>query len=209
MYTPAHNRETNQARIVAFMREFSFATLVTAREANIKATHLPFMIEERGAKLILSAHLARANDQWRDFGNGPILVIFQEPHAFISPRYYERELSVPTWNYVAVHAYGNAIICDSPEEKYAMIERLVGNTDPDYLGRFKALPSDFVASELRGFVAFDIEVTRLEARFKLSQDRTAKERENIIQALTGAGDHTGKRIGEMMRADLGKADRQE
>jgi transcriptional regulator len=137
------------------------------------------------------------------------LVIFQEPHAFISPRYYERELSVPTWNYVAVHAYGSAIIYDSPEEKYAMIERLVRNTDPNYLDRFKVLPTDYIATQLDGFVAFDIEVTRLEARFKLSQDRTERERENIIQALTGADDRTGKRIGEMMRADLGSADRQD
>jgi transcriptional regulator len=200
MYTPAHNRETDHAKILAFMREYSFATLVTARNDDLRATHLPFMLEERGEALVLSAHLARANEQWRDFGDKPVLVIFQEPHAYISPRHYERELSVPTWNYVAVHAYGRVNVLESPEEKYAMVERLIKNTDPGYLDRFKGLPADYISRQLDGFAAFEIEVTHLEARYKLSQDRTQKEKENIIQSLTGSKDSLRKRIGEMMQA---------
>src|SRR5262245_39529625 len=120
MYTPPHNRETDPAKILAFMREYPFATLVTTREGKLTATHLPVLVdniappepEGSGVRslqpqgIMVVAHIARGNTQWLDFGSGDAMVIFQEPHAFISTRHYERALSVPTWNYVAVHAYG-------------------------------------------------------------------------------------------------------
>ena len=106
MYSPNHYKTEDRAFLLEFMRRYNFATLVTAKNEMPFATHLPFIIEETGENLILSSHLARANPQWKDFDGAEVLVVFAEPHAYISPMWYAEKLSVPTWNYVAVHAYG-------------------------------------------------------------------------------------------------------
>lgn len=197
MYTPAHNKESDRAKIIAFLREYPFATLVTSRGDKLTATHLPVLVDERDAELVLVAHLARANTQWADFSEHDALMIFQEPHAFISTRHYERPLSVPTWNYVAVHAYGVPKILDRVAERLAVVARMTeyfeGNLD-----QWNALPQDFKETKAKGIVAFEMPVTRLDARFKLSQDRTETEREHIIQALAERDDVEAT-IGEMMR----------
>src|SRR5215211_253242 len=108
MYTPKHFAENDAQRLLAFMREFNFAALVTAENDFPVATHLPFIIEKRNEKIILCAHLAKANLQWKQFAGREILVIFQEPHAYVSPVLYAEGLNVSTWNYVAVHTYGKA-----------------------------------------------------------------------------------------------------
>src|SRR5882757_4724441 len=119
MYVPSHNRMDDRAEQVAFMRQYSFATLVTSdSQAVPRATHLPFVVVEEGAQMRLVAHLARANPQWRDFTDaGEVLVIFQGPHAYISPNLYQRHPSVPTWNYAAVHAYGSLRLLEGREDK--------------------------------------------------------------------------------------------
>lgn len=200
MYTPFHNRENDRAKIIAFMQEYPFATLVTTREGKITATHLPVLTDQRDGELCVRAHLARANTQWKDFGETEALVIFQEPHAFISTRHYERSLSVPTWNYVAVHAYGVPRILESLADRLNMVERTVlqfeGNLD-----QWNALPADFKHVKAAGIVAFELPVTRLEARFKLSQDRSQLEKENIIQTLS-ARPETERAIANMMAERL-------
>lgn len=204
MYTPVHNRENDRAKIIAFMREYQFAILVTARDGNINATHLPVLTDERGDDLVLVAHLARGNVQWRDFGEEhTAMMIFQEPHAFISTRNYVNPLSVPTWNYVAVHAYGVPRILESLEERLGVVKRITlefeGNLD-----QWNSLPEEFRAKKAEGIVAFEIPVTRLDARFKLSQDRMPVEQENIIHSLTAEPDSLGSVIGEMMQERLNR-----
>jgi transcriptional regulator len=199
MYTPPHNREHDRTKILAFMRAYSFATLVTARDDVPHATHLPFVIAERDDTIQLIAHLAKANEQWRDLADGhEAMVIFQEPHAYVSPKHYTNPLSVPTWNYVAVHAYGRAHILDTPDEKARVLKQLINVNDSDYLRQFDALPAEFITAKLKGIVAFEITVTQLQARFKLSQDRTPTEREHIIETLTHDDDTVKATIGELM-----------
>src|SRR6185295_5882159 len=113
MYIPKHFVEDNEENLLAFMREFNFAALVTSENDFPAATHIPFIIEKRNGKIILSAHLAKANLHWKQFADRNILVIFQEPHAYVSPSLYTEILNVPTWNYVAVHAYGKATIFET------------------------------------------------------------------------------------------------
>ncbi|HEX8852471.1 MAG TPA: FMN-binding negative transcriptional regulator [Pyrinomonadaceae bacterium] len=210
MYTPRHNREEDPARLRDFMREFSFAAIVTTRAdgegsvdaPHLHATHLPFLIDEDGGSVKLSAHMAKANPQWRDFdGARQALVIFQEPHAYISPRHYDERLSVPTWNYVAVHAYGAPVRLESNEEKLRLLRRMIGELDAVYLADWERLPETYVKQKLGGIVAFQIEVTRLEARFKLSQDRSPAERERIISELSASSDGTRTRLGRMMKEE--------
>ncbi len=210
MYTPRHNRAEDPARLCDFMREYSFAALVTTRRAadgdphapHLHATHLPFLVERDGDSVKLSAHMAKANPQWRDFdGAREALVIFQEPHAYISPRHYDEPLSVPTWNYVAVHAYGVPFTLASNEEKLHLLRRMIGELDTTYLARWEQMPAAYVTQKLAGIVAFRIEVTRLEARFKLSQDRSPVERERIVAELAASGDPARARLGELMKED--------
>jgi transcriptional regulator len=209
MYTPPHNREPDRAKIIAFMQAYPFATLVTTRADKISATHLPVLIDERGDEVFICAHLARANAQWHDFENdaptrSDALVIFQEPHAFISTRHYERAFSVPTWNYVAVHAYGTPRMLESLGDRLAIVERTVARFEGN-LEQWNALPHDFRVAKANGIVAFELCVTRLDARFKLSQDRSTIEQARIVESLTHSAASVETTIGEMMQARLNLA----
>jgi transcriptional regulator len=199
MYTPKHNREEDSERLYAFMRAHSFATLVTIKDDAPRATHLPFMVEIEDERLQLYAHMAKANEQWRDFSSErELLVIFQEPHAYVSPGHYETAHNVPTWNYVAIHLYGRAVVLEENEEKLKLLERLILEHDESYFRVWKKLPADYINSKLGGIVAFRVDPTRIEARFKLSQDRTALERENIISTFKKSDDRVVSEIGELM-----------
>jgi transcriptional regulator len=203
MYTQKHNREDDRAKLYSFMKEYSFATLVTSHDGVPKATHLPFLVETNTDALRLRAHMAKANDQWRDFSDTKeLLVIFQEPHAYVSPKHYEQHLSVPTWNYVAVHAYGHARIMDAPEDKLRLLERMIRHLDEGYLTQWDGLPEQFKKEKMSGIVAFEIDVTRLQGRFKLSQDRTATEQQTIADEFCASSDSAISKIGEMMRENL-------
>ena len=199
MYVPSHNRMDDRAGQLAFMRQYSFATLVTSDpQGGLRATHLPFTVAAQGAELRLLAHLARANPQCGDFaGGGEALVIFQGPHAYISPSLYQRHPSVPTWNYAAVHASGSLRVLDGREDKLRLLRQLVQANDAPYLEQMERLPQDFLALKLDGIVAFEIVVTRLEARWKLSQDRTPRERQAIAEALSGSADSAAQAVAAM------------
>jgi transcriptional regulator len=200
MYTPPHNRIDDQATLVAFMQAHSFACLVTHGAAGLRATHLPVVVERDGAALRLLAHLAKANPQWQDFvPGGEAMMIFAEPHAYVSPRHYERAEAVPTWNYAAVHAYGVPRLVEDRHEKHAQQVKLIALHDREYLERFPALPRDYVDRMLGAIVSFAIDVTRLDARFKLSQEKLPVERERIIAALEAAGDSWAKETAQLMR----------
>lgn len=202
MYVPSHNRMDDRAEQLAFMRQYSFAALVSAAAGGApRATHLPFVAEERGGALYLLGHQARANPQWRDFADGAeVLVIFSGPHAYISPSLYQRHPSVPTWNYAAVHAIGTLRLCEAREDKLRILRALVAASDPPYLVRMDQLPADFLELKLRGIVAFEIAVTNLEARWKLSQDRLPQERANIVAALSASADGAARETAALTRA---------
>ncbi len=191
MYIPKAFREDDINTLHTFMREYSFATLITLHEDVPFATHLPFILNaRRGPYGILLAHMARANPQWHDFvSEQEALVIFQGPHAYISPSWYEVELSVPTWNYAVVHAYGLPRLIEDEEELYKLLKTLI-ETHEAYIEKpwpFQ-LPDDYLQKMMRGIVGFEIEITRLEGKFKLSQNRTEAERENVIAALQVSAD---------------------
>jgi len=193
MYTPTHFKQTDRAAMLAFMQRHPFATLVTARpgEAPV-ATHLPFTVEERGDALWLVAHMARANPQWQHFAGGDVLVIFQEPHAYISPRWYDKEQSVPTWNYAAVHAYGRPVLIESEAAVFAVLEKLIRASEAAYLEQWNRLPESYKTGMAKGLVAFELEATRLQGKEKMSQNRTEKEIGQIIAGLEQSA-HPGDR----------------
>jgi transcriptional regulator len=200
MYVPPHNRIDDRPTLVAFMRAHSFAALVTHGEKGLRATHLPVVVEHDGGEVRILAHVARANPQWRDFADGrEAMTIFAEPHAYVSPRHYERRESVPTWNYVAVHAYGIPRLVEDRDEKHAQQAKLIAMHDAEYGARFPSLPREYIDRMLGAIVAFAIGVTRLDARFKLSQEKLPVERERIIGELAASGDSWATETADLMR----------
>lgn len=203
MYTPNYFVEADEEKLLAFMREFSFATLVSVGSAANDlpaATHLPFIIEKNGDKLILSAHMAKANLQWKEFGEKQVLVIFQEPHAYVSPLLYTDKLNVPTWNYVAVHAYGKVRIFETVEENIALLEKLMAAFDPNYLnGNWREIPYEYKASRAKAIVAFEIEVTDLQGKKKLNQNKGPEDAESVIAAFEKSENPNERQIARFMK----------
>lgn len=179
MYTRASHQPRDPADAVAVIREHMFATLIT----GMVATHLPFVLEGE----TLYAHMARANPQSRMLG-GEALVIFQGPHGYISPSWYEDRATAPTWDYVAVHCYGRARVHDGDETR-RNIERLIavveaGRPNPWSLDD---LSEDDIAELLRNVVSFEIAVERMEGKFKLNQGDTTEHLRAAIAALEREG----------------------
>jgi len=198
MYIPSFNRFEDRQEIIAFMQRYSFATIVTDVNGIPEATHLPFLIKQKNDKLLLISHFAKANLHAAQVLDKISLVIFTEPHAYITPKLYEKEESVPTWNYIAVHAYGKAIIIEREEQKADLLQHTIEQYDTGYLEQYQKLPADFKSKMMKGIVAFEIEVTDLQAKKKLSQNRTETERENIINSLSQSPDTNEKEIAAYM-----------
>jgi len=200
MYTPAAHRVDDRDTLVAFMRSHAFATLVTHGADGLRATHIPMHVAIENDEVVLYAHMARANPQWHDFAaEAQVMATFLEPHAYVSPRHYANPVSVPTWNYAAVHAYGTPRLIEEHDQKHALMKSLIADYDDEYGARFPNLPEDYVAGMLRGVAAFAIAVTRLEARFKLSQEKTAADREGVIAALEASSDSGARATAALMR----------
>jgi transcriptional regulator len=190
---------TDELEAISFMQRYSFATIVTVNDGVPTATHLPFVITQRENKIVLTSHFAKANPQSADIMNGKLLVIFAEPHAYISPKHYEQEASVPTWNYIAIHAYGKAALTDTPEEKATLLEQTINFYEADYLKQWNNLSPEFKLNMMKGIVGFEIVVDELQAKKKLSQNKTEKERESIIAELSAKPNSIEKDIAAYMK----------
>lgn len=198
MYIPSFNQITDPQEAVSFMQRYSFATIVTVKDSVPTATHLPFVVKEVDGQIIILSHFAKANPQSSDIIDNRALVIFTEPHAYISPKNYEKEQNVPTWNYLAVHAYGNCVVWDDEENKAALLEETIKYYDAEYLKQYDNLHDDYKQKMMKGIVAFQIIVDDLQAKKKLSQNRSEKERENIIESLGKSEDKNEKDIAAYM-----------
>ncbi len=198
MYIPSTNKFDDQQEAVSFMQRYSFATIVTVKGDVPTATHLPFVITLREDKIILKSHFAKANPQSNNIVNNRALVIFTEPHAYISPKHYEKAESVPTWNYLAVHAYGDCILLDSEVDKAALLKQTIESFEADYLKHWNSLPDVFKRNMMKGIVAFEIVVDELQAKKKLSQNKTAAERESIINELSHSENNNEKDVAAYM-----------
>jgi len=188
MYIPKSFQFSDKTEIAAFMRRYPFATVVTAHDGVPLATHLPFAVEEHQAGITLSSHFAATNNQSRLITGCTSLVIFSEPHAYISPRHYDKLESVPTWDYIAVHAYGTCRVVEDHNAKLALLEKMIGFYEPEYLNQWTSLPLRFKTGMMSGIVAFTMDVAELQGQQKLSQNKTPAERMRIVKQLeTTAG----------------------
>lgn len=202
MYSPSYNQLEDRAELLAFMQANSFAVLVTGTGGTLHASHLPVMVHEQGKDVVLDMHMAKANAQWKELFDDEVMVIFSGPHAYVSPRWYEDRERVPTWNYAAVHAYGIPKVIPDAKRKYENQRRLVATLDPKWLPEFDALRQEYVERMLDGIVNFQIAVTRLETRWKLSQNRSRREQELIAAQLENSADSAERALAALTRKHL-------
>jgi transcriptional regulator len=200
MYSPAYNQLEDRAELIEFMRANGFVVLVTGTGGTLHASHLPAMVQEHEGQIRVDMHMARANPQWKEFfDDEEVLVVFPGPHAYVSPRWYEEKERVPTWNYAAVHAYGTPRIIDDKNLKLQSQRRLIAALDPQWLPRFDALRREYVDKMLDGIVNFEIAVTRIDTRWKLSQNRTRREQELIVSELERSSDSSERALAALTR----------
>lgn len=203
MYIPSSFKVAEAAELHAFMRKFSFATLVTQGKGGMTATHLPLLLDaDAGPNGTLLGHFARANPQWKTV-EGEALVIFPGPHAYISPTWYETPGTVPTWNYVTVHAYGSMQLIEDRDGLHDILTRTTSVYE-----RKMPEPWSYDATDpeidmmLKAIVGFRIEITRLEGKAKLNQNHPEERRRKVIRALEAQGDDESRAVAELMAETL-------
>jgi transcriptional regulator len=202
VYLPPAFTETRDDILLAHIERHDFGLLVTHGATGLIASQIPFLAERRGGTLYLQAHIARANPQTADLdGAGEALAIFPGPHAYISPGWYEAGPAVPTWNYASVHAYGPARSIADPAWLRDLVRRLSARHEAREPAAWdmQALPEAYLQSMLNGIIGIEIAVTRLDGKFKLSQNRPAADRPRIIAALQRRADPESDAVAQLMR----------
>ena len=215
MYIPEHFRVHDHAEAIAFMRANPFAILISsapvsstpaslndegANDEGPFATHLPLFVLATDERVVLRGHVAKANPHWRYLEQNPrCLTIFHGPHAYVSASNYVTRENVPTWNYGAVHVYGSARTFAAPEELQGMLHQLIGTFEPAYAEQWASLSEAYRDRMLSHIVGIEITVTKIEAKFKLSQNRTKEEQANVIASLAKPEDTAISGVSRLMR----------
>ncbi len=200
MYIPNLYLNENETEINTFLQENGFAVLVNQLNQKLFAVHIPlYLTKNKDGKMVLEGHIAKENPLWQSFENNPeVLAIFSGPHTYISSSWYDHE-NVPTWNYTAVHVYGTIKIVDETAT-IASLTRLVDKYEqnskcPVQVEKF----SKKTMMQVRGVVAFEIEITEIQAVKKLSQNRDDKNHQNIITELEASQDPQAIAVAKEMR----------
>ena len=200
MYIPEHFRARNHNDTLRFMQSNPFAILVSITDDEPFATHLPVIIRSEADRLILRGHVAKANPHWRHLEKQPqCLTIFHGPHAYVSPSLYTNRESVPTWNYGAVHVYGAARIFSTPESLQDVLDDLIATFDRTYAAQWASLSPSYRDRMLHQIVGLEILATKVEAKFKLSQNRTREDQANVIASLEESEDTAASGVARLMR----------
>ena len=194
MYVPKHFNENDAEKLTALIDEHAFGVLVTVSEDRPFATHLPFLYERKAN--VLLGHVARANPQWRHFSNGAdVMVLFQGPHAYISPSWYLAP-GVPTWNYPVAHVYGSAQAVDDPSRIKDIVERLTEkyerNNQPPWVPAYDQ-------GLLQAIVGIEIRIKEVQEKFKLGQNRSAADRAGVVSKLEATGSESDSALARLMK----------
>jgi transcriptional regulator len=205
MYIPASFNVTDQDEIETFLQRYDFATLVSAAGGSLIATHLPVVVRREGSGLVVVGHVARANPHWKMLNSATeALLIFQGPHAYVSPTWYETAPAVPTWNYAVVHGYGPAQAVEDAEFLEdvidALVERYEGHRAKPW--RTDGLPIEYRRGALAAVVGIRMPLLRIEAKFKLGQNRPAADRLGTILGLEQEGHADAASLAMFMRSYL-------
>ena len=200
-YTPKHFEEKNEEILIDFIEKYNFGMIITFDDENIKCSHLPFFIEKKNEKIFLYGHVAKGNSIFRLFertkpngeyfkSNNESLIIFNGPHGYISPNDYETQIdNVPTWNYTTVHCYGNPKMIQNENLKFEMMNKIVENEENKFKEsnykkwKIEIAKKDYIQKNMENIFLFEIEITKIEGKFKLSQNKPMKTRDRLINIL--------------------------
>jgi transcriptional regulator len=208
MYIPAAFAETDLPKLHDFIEHHSFGLLVSQVDGLPFATHLPFLLERTtGPHGTLVGHMARANPQWYEGVGQTALAVFSGPHAYISPTWYEAEQVVPTWNYTAVHAYGQLQIIEDEEALLEIVQAMVQVYE-------QSMPRPWLFDgtgtygqrRLPHIVGFRMVIDKIEGKWKLNQNQPVERRHKVIQALQERSDENAQAIAALMQAMLPTGD---
>ena len=199
MYIPSPNRIEDLQAINAFIHTHSFGTLISSAGGKIIASHLPVLFDEKTNAL--RSHMARANEQWKQFAaTSELLCVFHGPHAYISPSWYEDQHTVPTWNYAVVHVYGKPVLVGE-----AALKEIVFDTVAKFESSMPTpwkipLSEQEIAGMLKAVVGFKIEITRVEAKFKLGQNRSREDQEEMLKHLQASPDEESHALAKFIQS---------
>ena len=205
MYIPSAFDEPDLAKLHVFMRRYAFAVVTSRNGDRLLASHLPILLDaEATPRGHLLGHMARANPQWKRV-EGEVMVIFSGPHAYVSPAWYAEGGTVPTWNYVAVHAYGTFQVVEDRDALLDILRRSVvtyeaRRTEPWTFDE----TAPHVEAMLKAIVGFRIEITRLEGKWKLSQNHSIDRRLKVVEGLKERDDDDAKAIAGLIEEGLPK-----
>jgi len=209
MYQPDHFRVDDQQQMQALMRSRPFATLVSAGSAGLYASHLPTVLKDEGELGVIECHLARANPHCRDLGEaGEALMIFQGPDGYITPNWYPSKAQngkvVPTWNYAAVHAYGRLEVMKEADWLRRHVGELTAQQEQSEAKPWALsdAPQAYVDAMLRGIVGFRFAITRLEGKWKMSQNREPQDRDGVVKGLGLRGRSDDLEMAELVARPL-------
>jgi transcriptional regulator len=203
MYIPKHFKIEDEEVIYDFIEKYGFATLFSQHNGEPYATHLPLMLNQ--SENALYGHFARPNEQWKDAENQQVLVVFQGPHCYISPSWYETMKAVPTWNYVSIHISGKMEIIEDEKVIFNSLNDLVDKYEsPDSPYNLKGVEPSFIEGMSKGIVGFRIKITKIEAKAKLSQNHPVERQELIIKNLENTYKQDNKQVASLMRKNLQK-----
>jgi transcriptional regulator len=201
MYVPEAFATADPTAIADLIGAYGFATLVTSGEDGLVATHVPVLYApSRGKQGILEAHIARANPHGRALDGGSVLAIFTGPHAYVSPSWYENHPSVPTWNYAAVHVYGRARLINDAVQLRGIVSRLVDKYESGRPAPWSmaGLTDRYMSGMLNAIVGIEIDIERIEAKHKLSQNRKVEDRRGVIKALSASDEAADRDLAQYM-----------
>ncbi|MGF9701067.1 FMN-binding negative transcriptional regulator [Paenibacillus sp. MABNR03] len=201
MYVPAEYQMKDQQKMIQFIRKHSFGVLFSQQNGLPHGTHLPFLIETGAdGDLYLVSHMSRANPQWRSI-DSQVLTVFSGPHAYVSPTWYEQKGFVPTWDYMAVHVYGEFMHVDDAEGLRTIMEQTItyyeSGMDEPWDGQ---IPDHIYHRLIQGVMGFKIKITDMQAQWKLHQDHSPERRNNVIRHLKKTGEPDALKIAEAIKA---------
>lgn len=204
MYIPTSFSETDLGKLHDFIEQNSFGILVSRMNDAPFASHLPFLLDRQtGPRGTLVGHMAKANPQWKGIEGQEVAVLFSGPHVYVSPTWYEAEQVVPTWNYIAVHAYGRVTLVHQPEDLRAIVESTVSLYEATMPNPWELdAPEEFVQKMLQQIVGFRIEINRIEGKWKLNQNHPIERRERVIHELESRTDENSLAIAAAMKQSL-------
>lgn len=204
MYIPKAFDVNDKTKLFDFVKSNSFGILFSQDEDGPFATHLPFLIDEnKGNNGVLIGHMAKPNPHWKKLINKEIIVVFPGPHAYISPTWYNEANTVPTWNYVAVHIYGEFKMIEDKDDMEGILEKTVSFYESSMPNPWVAEFDDkFIDELMNGIIGFEISINKIEGKWKLNQNHSIQRQQNLINGLKTRNEYDSQKIAKLMERNL-------